>query len=223
MNVAVGTEVIIWTRMREDVVVLLGEGVYEGVNYIHGQPFPVVKLVDGREATIHQSGIAVGTKDSVARTCAAFPGVKIAFDFAAYVSGKRPTEEEIARLSQTSGAKAVQLPEPKTVTDRLMYLKKEIELEENKKKMFQQQIDECDKKIVAKKQEALALRDSVMKELESLGITGATVAAAPAVVEPVEPTAVRVIIEGEEHANPLQPLPAESVFDAEAKRAAIED
>jgi hypothetical protein len=223
-EVAIGSEVIVWARMREDVLLLFGEGVYEGMNYVNGQAFPVVKFNDGREVTMHYQGVFVGTKDSVARTCSTFPGVKIAFDLEPYLRGKRPTEEEISRLSQSSGnAKPAQLPEPKTLTDKAMNLKREIEYEENKRKMYVAQIEECEKKIAAKRAEISSIKAAVLKELEDIDasipaapqvtIAHETTTAMPAAIPLVAPAPVET----------YQPEPARDIFDAEAKRMALED
>jgi len=202
--------------MREDVLLLMGEGIFEGYNFINGQQFPVVKLTDGREVTVHQQGVYVGTKDSVVRTCATFPGVKIAFDIEAYINGKRPSNDDIARLSKSPSAKLAELPEPKTHTDKMMYLKREIELEENKKKMFQQQIEECDKKIATKRAEAAALKSAVIKELEDLDAT-------PVAVKPEVTTVVTQEVAVQPTVPQYQPPPAGDAFAASAERAAIED
>ena len=210
-NLRQGVAVIVWARPRTDVILLLGEGFYEGDNYINGALFPVVKLLDGREVTVHQQGIAVGDKNDVAKTCKAFKGVVRQFDIADYLNGQRPPMEELtAQLATRTASNPMEsLPEPKTLTDKLMHLKREVEYEESKKVAAQAVIDAANKVIAGKKAEMGSLKAAVQKELDAIDDVPAVVLA-PQEVKPV-PVVARVEV------------PVTIDTDEEARKNALED
>ena len=149
---AQGAEVIIWGRPETDLLLLFGEGRYAGSTFVNGNYYPTIKLVDGREVTVHQSGVWVGSKDAVVRQCKAFTGDVISWDLQRFLQGEKPTREQRVKstMSGTTGTNNAALPPPKTATDKLMYLKREIALEESKKRLAQQMIDAANEVIKVK-------------------------------------------------------------------------
>lgn len=230
----VGTEVILWARIADNVILLFGEGVYEGTTYLNGGMAPVVRLSNGKEAVMHYQGVVAGRKEAVAQTCRTFQGAVMEWDLDAFLKGQRPSPEQIARhLPAGAQAAPAKLPEPKTVTDRLLFLKREIELEENKKKVFLQGIDAADKVISAKRAEMKELKDAVLKELADIDgvpafaqvVARETKAAQEHLdkQDEIRATGLYQAKPATEIVGLVQPEPARDHFDAEANRIALED
>lgn len=214
-----GSDVIIWVRPKDKLIVLLGEGKYDGLNLINGGYYPVVKFYDGREITIHQSGISVGEAKAVAITCNKFKkdkGTIVEFDLNRWVNGERPEEVKVETPSNlstlsTTNAAPSNSGEAKTATDKLLMLKQEITYEESKKKMFQQSIDECDKAILAKRTVMASIKDTVMKELAEIENIVVPETMKTEVVK-AQPVVRQAVVE----------VPQDTLDD-EAKRNAMED
>ena len=217
VNLPVGTEVILWGRLQENVILLFGEGLYEGDNFVNGQMWPVIKLTDGREITIHQQGIAIGRKEAVAQTCRTFGGAVVHFDVGEYIAGKRPTQDVIASHMPNGAARGLAgpEPEPKTMTDRLMKLKREIDYEESKKTAARSLIEASDKVISAKRAEMVGIKEAVMKELAAIdGL----------VASPQEVPVVATVVAQVPDVTPMMMPPLSTdAHDSEAKRNALED
>lgn len=166
----VGQRVFLWARPDETLVLLLAEGAYAGNDFTTGRALPVVKLDDGREIVVTHSGIAVGRAEVVAKTVQGLHDTHDIMQWSIddYLRGKLP--DPARRTKTPAGATAPQLPAPKSMSDRVLNLKKEIEYQEGKKKLWQKQIDEADNLIKTKRAEIRTLRDAVMKELSELGL-----------------------------------------------------
>jgi len=162
----IGTQVFIWGRPEQNLILLFGEGVYEGVNHINGNNWPVIRLLNGQEYTIHYQGVWVGEKGAVERQCKQFKGDVLEFDLTEYLNGRRPTIDQRTKTAAVNGA--VNLPEPKTATDRLLYLKREIDLEQSKIKLHEQAIAAATDLISKKRAEMAAIKGEVLKELSAL-------------------------------------------------------
>lgn len=164
--ISIGMDVFIWSRPDHDLILLLGEGTFEGMNYINGNNFPIVKLANGKEITAHYVGVEVSSKESVQRVCKAFAGDVIQWDIDAYLAGRRPTREQ--RVKSTPSNTVNQLATPKTATDRLMYLKREIEIEQSKISIAQTMIDASNELIAQKRLDMTAIKKAVLDELQAL-------------------------------------------------------
>jgi hypothetical protein len=206
-----GTPVIVWTRVRDDVIVLLAEGNYDGTTFFNAKDWPVVRLNDGREVTVHTLGIEVGKRESVVKTCEEFKkrGVVISFDIARYLNGERPDLTQYHRTTVGAPPTATPHTEPKTVTDKLMVLRDEIKYERNKIAAAQAVIDDAEKKVQEKYAKMIELRSAVMAELEAID-SNVRADSVPVVV----PTVAPLVVTDE------RDLPN---FDEEANRAAVED
>lgn len=231
---AMGTPVFIWARPEEDLILLMGDGVYDGMNYLNGQAFPVVKLVDGREVTVHTGGVYVGEKNSVQQTCAKYKGKVdvVAWDIELYMSGKRPAREQRAISTVVLGVDGVassapQDPEapPKTPSDHVILLKKKIAYEQMKIAAAEAAIKQSNANVNEYKATIAALRESVLKEFADLdNIPAEDIAAAAAKLNAVpDPTKVTPV------AIPIAPAGATRVSqnnvptDDEHHRLAVED
>lgn len=162
---APGTPVIVWGRPDDKLILLFGEGHYEGTTFFNGNYWPSVRLNSGREITVHQQGIAIGRTADVANTCKRFAGDVIEWDLDAYLRGERPSVEQRLKSGMTANGSNVAMPAPKTASDKVMLLKREIDLEENKKKLAAKMIEGCDVAIAAKKAEIQQLTQAVLNEL----------------------------------------------------------
>lgn len=162
-----GTQVIIWGRPETGLILLFGEGIYEGTTFVNGNYWPTVRLTDGREITVHQQGVSIGRADAVAQTCKRFSGDVIEWSLEAFLRGEKPspTQRTIRTVTSTGG---VDLPPPKTASDKVLFLKREIELAEKKKQLGQQIIDESNKVIAAKQEEIRQLSMSVIQEIAAV-------------------------------------------------------
>lgn len=161
-----GTQVIIWGRPETSLILLFGEGRYEGMTFINGNYWPTVRLQNGREITVHYQGVSIGKADAVAATCSRFAGDVIEWDLEAFLRGEKPSaEQRLKSAPATNGTTTNALPPPKTASDKVMYLKREIDVEESKKKLAEKVIIDCDAKIAEKKKEIEALSNSVLSEL----------------------------------------------------------
>lgn len=162
----IGAQVIIWGRPEQNLILLFGEGRYEGTTFINGNYWPTVRLMNGREITVHQQGISIGHADQVAATCKRFQGDVIEWDIDAFLRGEKPTVEQ--RVKSVPGGTTSALPPPKTATDKVMYLKQEIEAQENKKKVAQKVIEDADKIIAQKRKEIADMSQTVLTELAAV-------------------------------------------------------
>lgn len=164
----VGTPVFVWGRPAHDLILLFGEGTYEGLNYINTMNCPIVRLTDGREWTIHYPGVWVGERANVKAQCEKFKGDVIEWDLQAYLRNELPSRERRAESAVASGrAPTVEAP-PKTVTDKLLHLKREIDVEQSKIKVYEAAIETSRKLIESKRADAAAIKDLVLAELSSL-------------------------------------------------------
>ena len=210
-----GTRVMLWGRASEDCILLFGEGTYEGDNFVNGSLFPIVKLDDGGEITVHTKGVSVGRQEAVAATCRAFAGAVMRYDLNAFVNGKRPNLDDIkSNLPSRGGMKPpLSEAEPKTMTDRLEQIKRKIDYELAKAKLFQEGINAANKAIAVLRSEGAAIKTKVLIELANFDDV------APSAVE-VAPVAVP--LPAEVAVPPPPPLNSDA-FLAEANRLAIED
>lgn len=163
---AIGTQVIVWGRPEANLILLFGEGRYEGVNFINSQYWPVVRLTNGREITVHQAGIEVGRADIVAESCKKFAGDVIEWDLDDYLRGNKPSVEQ--RVKSGPSGSLTALPPPKTATDKVMFIKQEIEMQENKIKVAEKVIAEARAAIDAKKKEIGDMTQTVLTELSAM-------------------------------------------------------
>lgn len=214
--IPIGSDVILWTRTADNVILLLGEGRYEEDNYFNGNQYPVVKFNDGRELTVHYQGISMGRREAVAATCKTFKGTVLAWDIEDYIAGKRPAKQDTYSAQQgnsTLPTNGEPLPEPKTMTDKLMRLKSEIDYEESKKKMASEMIAIADKNIAAKRQEMANIKSAVLAELAAVDgiVAEPVVAKAAPVVTPALPQTIVI------------DRPQQDSFDDEARRNALND
>ncbi len=164
----IGTPVIIWGRPESGLILLFGEGRYEGNTFINGNYWPTVRLTNGREITVHQHGVAIGRAEAVAKTCKAFAGDVIEWDLDAYLRGEKPSSDQRRYQPNSVNGNTTALPPPKTASDRVLYLKKEIELQEAKKKVALKVIEEADKIIEAKKKEIAEQSNAVINEISAV-------------------------------------------------------
>lgn len=163
---APGTEVIVWGRPETNLILLFGEGRYEGTTYINGNYWPTIRLNNGRELTVHQQGILIGRAEAVGKSCKAFPGDVIEWDLDAFLRGEKPTVEQRVKSAPNGNSSA--LPPPKTATDKVMFLKQEIEMQENKKKVAEKVIADADAIIAAKRKEIGDTTQAVLAELANV-------------------------------------------------------
>lgn len=168
----VGTPVFIWARPEKDLLLLLGEGTYEGFNQYTYPPSPVVKLDSGEEVSVHYNGANIGEKHAVKAQCAKFKGDIIQWDIDRYRRGELPPIEHRKYSSASSQSTATNngapLPLPKTATDKLLYLKREIAVEQLKIKAREAEIETSKKAIENKRAEIAVIKDAVLAELSSL-------------------------------------------------------
>lgn len=162
-----GTPVIIWGRPESNLILLFGEGHYEGTTFFNGNYWPTVRLANGREVTVHQVGISIGRADAVARTCKSFEGDVIEWDLDAFLRGEKPTAEQRRHMPMTNN-NTNSMPPPKTASDRVLYLKKEIELQRAKIKVAEKCITDANAIIAAKEKEIAESTQSVLSELASV-------------------------------------------------------
>lgn len=161
----IGTQVIIWGRPETNLILLFGEGRYEGLTYVNGSYWPTIRLNNGREIVVHQQGVLVGQNEHVAATCQRFQGDVIEWDLDAYLRGEKPSAEQ--RVKSTPNSSAA-LPPPKTATDKVMYLKREIEMQEAKIKVAEKVIEDAKKIITDKRKEIGDMTQTVLNELATV-------------------------------------------------------
>lgn len=169
----IGTEVFIWGRPDQDLILVFGEGTYEGQNHFNGNSYPVVKLVDGRELTVHYQGVYVGEKSSVQRTLAKY-GKNIdvvEWDIQLYLEGKRPNREQRGTPRTANGVPIPPGEEApaKTMTDKAFQLKRLIDYERAKIEAAKKMIADSERIIQDKQAEMAAIKNDVMKEFEAIG------------------------------------------------------
>lgn len=161
----IGMQVIVWARPEPDLILLFGEGTFDGTNVVNGNQYPVIKFANGREMTCHYQGVEVGRKDAVVKTCQSFSGDIMEWDIEAYLAGKKPERAQRAAAAVASGQP---MAEPKTVTDKLLYMRREIELEEAKIVMGQKVIDDAKAVIAAKRDAMRTIKQQVLDELAKI-------------------------------------------------------
>ncbi len=162
----IGTQVFIWGRPRSNLILLFGEGTYEGNTFINGNYWPTIRLNNGREITVHQQGISIGAAEAVAKTCKNFGGTVAEWDIDAYLRGELPNVADVT-TQQTNGQNAA-MPPPKTASDRVLYTKREIEMQRAKIKVAEKVIEDAKRIIVEKEKEIADQTQSVLSEIASV-------------------------------------------------------
>ena len=220
-EVPIGTPVFLWARPLSDLILLMGDGTYDGMNHINGTACPVVKLLDGREITVHFTGVYVGTKVDVSKTCGEFKakgGDVLEWGIDQFLKGKLPTREQRVASGVTGVAESVALvAAPKTYTDKLVLLRREIEVEKLKIEAANTVIASATKAIEEKRAQMAAMKDEVLREFSELeNIPEATILAA---AERIKAKTVVAASAALLHAVPAPPLPS----DDEHFKLATED
>jgi hypothetical protein len=158
-----GSHVIVWGRPDEKTILLFGEGTYEADTHIHGKACPTIRLSNGREVTLHYKDVWVAPAASVRTTCEVFKrehnGLVLEWDLERYLRGERPVS--------ASGV-PVGAPAPKTSSDKVGYLKAEIDVEQNKIALYRKLIVDGEAKIKTKKDEIKRLTTDVLKEIAAV-------------------------------------------------------
>jgi len=238
----IGSRCIVWARPEASLILLFGEGSYEGTQFVNGNYWPVIKLDDGREIVVHQHGISVGIATQVADQCKRFKGDVCQWDLDRYLHGERPNADQRTYQSTSTNGVTNNMPAPKTASDRVLYIKKEIELQEAKIKVAEKVITDARAIIAAKKKEISDQTQSVISELSAVNPdfmkqlvanvaaqlqTGAPAVEAPRTMgemQPVtQPVAPPVVVAAPVVARIVTPQPADKDVDQESIRAATED
>lgn len=225
-DMATGTEVIVWARPKETLILLLAEGVFAGTTYLNGTNVPVVRLTNGQEMLVYGAGAFIGRKESVAATCKAFKGSVVEWSMHDYLNGKIPSHEEMVRQQAANPNGTPSLEQPKTVTDKLLYMKAQNELDEAKIAMYEKQIHGLKDGIAARRKEAQTMAAEVQNELSKLlgMMTPETIAKAIEEMPKPEPQPDVHTMAHQDLTRPIGGIthgPVDPEFDA--SKAALED
>lgn len=166
----VGSAVTIWARPTADLILILGEGTYDGSTYFNMQEHPVVRLNDGRECTVHYEGVFVAHTDHVKATCQRFGGAVVNWDIEQYLAGKMPDVAQLRGKSGTpvNGAQLQPGEPPTNATDQLLYYRRLNVLEEQKIEMFKKEIEKAEAKINENREKMTTIKSQVLAELEAI-------------------------------------------------------
>lgn len=196
-----GDLVTLWTRPKDNLILVFGHGTYGGEYNVGGKQCPVILFKNGTEVVLHYNNVWCGHKAEVLTTIQKHAKTVTAVNWSLdkFLQGELPAVDELPVAEPIDGVR------PRTATDALMQLKQSIQIETKKIEMYKKGIADAETVIAAKRKEMATIKQSVLKELE--GIEDETVDSGDVAEREIQ----------------VAPAIAADVFVAAANRAAEED
>lgn len=179
----VGDRVVLWTRPATDVVVILGEGTYQGTENVNSYDCPVVKLETGnkdldnpREIVVHYENVWVKQKDEADSILSTFDGQVRSIDIERWLDPNFQTYfrselgDPTARAKDGSALPAIEEVEEverenETGLEKVARLMRKRRRLQNKRKLYQLAVDDLDTQLTEISAEMKAHKEEILQML----------------------------------------------------------